>query len=258
MKVLDLFSGTGGWSDPWLATGHDVKRVELDPVLAEQTGAIQHDVNDTAGLLERLDGWTPDVILASPPCDSFTVMRIGRNWHHDGTPKNDAGVQGMRNVVSTLRLIMLLRPEYWVIENPRAKLRSLPIMDGLDRLTVWYCRLGETRAKPTDLWYRLPLRTEQELLDPKYTCANGNPDHTAAPRGSTTGTQGGVSREEAYRIPTALATLVRDGIAGPDPYCYECEQLDRGRWDDSLHMTPDECGCTYSRDEHHDPVIRRA
>ena len=212
MRVLDLFSGTGGWSDPWRETGHDVRRIELDPGLAERTGAIVADINDTRDVLDRLDGFKPDVVLASPPCNAFTVMRIGRMWNHNGTPKHPDAEQGLRNVVSTLRLILLLEPKWWVIENPRGKLRSLEVMAGLPRHTVWYCRFGEDRAKPTDLWAKLPLFTALELDKDKYQCANGNPDHTAAPRGSTTGTQGGVSREEAYRIPQPLARLIRDGI----------------------------------------------
>lgn len=214
MKVLDVFSGTGGWSDPWLVAGHDVKRLELDAKLAEQTGAIQVDVNDTARVLDLLGDWRPDVVLASPPCNAFTVMRIGRNWTHDGQPRNQHAIDGLTNVVSTLRLIAALAPRYWVIENPRGKLRSLPVLAGLPMATVWYCRFGEQRAKPTDLWLNVPATLEQELRDPKYTCANGNPDHIAAPRGSTTSTQGGFTREESYRIPQDLARLVLLGITG--------------------------------------------
>jgi len=72
---------------------------------------------------------------------------------------------------------------------------------------VWYCRLGLDRAKPTDLWGVIPPG-----LDLPAPCHNGNLDHVAAPRGSRTGTQGGVGTAEAGRIPRELAERFRVAI----------------------------------------------
>lgn len=249
MRVLDLFSGTGGWSDPWLACRHDVKRVELDPGLAERTGAIQHDVTDTAGLIERLGDWRPDVLLASPPCNSFSTMTMGRMWTPDGEPKHPTAVLGRAAVEATLRLIVALDPDWFIIENPRARLRTLPMLAGLTRSTVWYCRFGEQRAKPTDLWHRLPWHLHQQLDDPIFRCHNGNADHLSAPRGSSTGTQGGFTREESYRIPQVLARMVRDGIAGDEVVCTRCIELGLEHMGDRLHAEP-EPGC-HEPHEHH-------
>ncbi len=104
----------------------------------------------------------------------------------------------------------MLQPTYWVIENPRGRLRRLDLLAGIPRRTVWYCRLGLDRAKPTDLWGVFPPGLE---LPPG--CHNGNPDHIAAPRGSRTGTQGGVSTEEAGRIPRQLAERFRVALEQP-------------------------------------------
>lgn len=254
MKVLDLFSGTGGWSDPWLACRHDVVRVELDPDLAERTGAIVHDITDVPGLIGRLEGWRPDVILSSPPCNSFSTMTMGRMWTPDGEPKHPTAVLGRAAVEATLRLIVALDPDYFVIENPRARLRSLPLLAGIPRVTVWYCRFGEQRAKPTDLWYRLPRALERQLDDPRYRCANGNPDHLAAPRGSSTGTQGGFTREESYRIPQPLARLVRSEIAGDDIVCEACDRAGLSGYGDRLHV-PVEPGCVAPFEHHDAPVV---
>lgn len=122
----------------------------------------------------------------------------------DGHP---VAVEGMRLVLATLRIIAMLQPAYWAIENPRARLRSLDLLAGIPRRTVWYWRLGLDRAKPTDLWGVFPPGLE---LPPG--CHNGNPDHVAAPRGSRTGTPGGVSTEEAGRIPHALADAFRGAL----------------------------------------------
>ena len=76
----------------------------------------------------------------------------------------------MRLVLATLRIIAVLQPTYWVIENPRGRLRSLDLLAGIPRRTVWYCRLGLDRAKPTDLWGVFPPGLE---LPP--ACHNGQP-----------------------------------------------------------------------------------
>ncbi len=91
-------------------------------------------------------------------------------------------------VLATLRAVLLLEPRYFVIENPRARLRSLELLEGLPRWTVWYCRLGEARAKPTDLWGKLPKSVVEALESGCLTHRNGHPDHVPAPRGSRTGT----------------------------------------------------------------------
>lgn len=225
MRVLDLFSGLCGWSQPWLdarphggshgipLTGlHDVVTIDVD----ERFPATFHlDVGDTAAVLEALGDWRPDVLLASPPCTSFSTMSMGRNWTHAGEPKTDSARAGQRLVLATLRLVAILDPAWWIIENPRARLRTLGLLDGVERRSVTYCRLGEDRMKPTDLWGRFPPRLELPPL-----CHNGNPDHIAAPRGSRGGTQGGVTSARAGLIPRQLAELVMEAclaVAWPGP-----------------------------------------
>jgi hypothetical protein len=105
--------------------------------------------------LEQLP-WRPDVILASPPCTAFSVMRIGRNWNHDHTPKNDTARLGLRLLEATLAIIREADPAYFVIENPMGKMRRMPQLAGLDHRHVTYCQYGETRMKPTDLWGGFP------------------------------------------------------------------------------------------------------
>lgn len=144
----------------------------------------------------------PDVILASPPCEGYSVMQIGRNWTHDHQPKTEKALAAQAIVVATLELIRELKPRFFVIENPRAKLRKMPFMQMLERRTVTYCQYGERRMKPTDLWGGFP-----PSLVLKPACNNGMPCHDAAPRGSRTGTQGMDSAESA-KIPRELALAV--------------------------------------------------
>jgi hypothetical protein len=198
-RVLDLFSGMNGWTEAFRGEA-EVFSVDIDPAFEADAYL---DIGDTRAVLGALP-WRPDVVLASPPCNSFSTMTMGRMWTPAGEPKHPTAVQGRRLVLATLRLIAILRPTFWVIENPRARLRTIGFLDGIERRTVTYCQLGEQRMKPTDLWGVFPPGLE--LPAP---CKNGDPCHIPAPRGSTTGTQG-TGTAEAGRIPTQLSRLVFD------------------------------------------------
>lgn len=201
MNVLDLFSGLGGWSSPFREAGHPTFTIELSRAFPANAHI---DAGNVSGVLAVLP-WRPDIILASPPCTSFTTMTMGRNWTHDGQPRTPTAVEGRRLVLATIRIIAALRPAFWIIENPRARLRTLDLLEGFERRTVTYCQLGEDRMKPTDLWGVFP-----PSLSLPPVCRNGSPCHIAAPRGSRTGTQGGVDSARAALIPRRLAELVRD------------------------------------------------
>lgn len=208
MRVLDLFSGLKGWSEPFIEHGHDVITLDNEPEFKPDYCMDILDFNP-----EVLPAWWyPDVILASPPCQGFSVMNIGQNWtgphdfppHHPKTPR---AILALDLVAKTIDIIDKLRPRFFIIENPRAKLRVLPIMSRFERRTVTYCQYGEKRMKPTDLW--------SDKWPPTLTlrppCKNGASCHIRAPRGSTTGTQG-MSSADAAKIPYQLADEVRIAI----------------------------------------------
>lgn len=197
-RVLDLFSGLRGWSDAWRERGHEVFAIDN----ARHFDADAYvDIMDVGAVLDAVP-WMPTVILASPPCTGFTVMNIGRNWTHAGEPKTEVARVGLLLVKMTLSIIAMYNPRVWIIENPRAKLRALPVLRDYERRTVTYCRLGERRMKPTDLWGKFP-----PTLTLPEACQNGNSDHISAPRGSTTGTQG-MDSATAAKVPHALALMV--------------------------------------------------
>lgn len=206
LRVVDLFSGLRGWSAAFTDRGHDVFAIDNDPRFDADAYL---DIGDVESVLEALP-WQPDVVLASPPCTSFSTMTMGRMWTHDGQPKHPTAILGRRLVLATIRLVAVLRPRVWIVENPRARLRTLGLLDGIERRTVWYCQLGESRAKPTDLWGVFP----RGLVLPA-PCRNGSSDHTPAPRGSYTGTQGTASADAA-RVPYRLSQLVVEALERRD------------------------------------------
>ena len=129
-----------------------------------------------------------DFILASPPCECFSIANVGTHWEVGPAayrPKTEAAERAVGLLDHTLFLIRALMPSYWVVENPRGMMRKMPCLKPYPRVTITYCQYGENRMKPTDLfgsfpgygWYRKP-------------CRNGGPCHDRAPRGAKTGTQG--------------------------------------------------------------------
>lgn len=179
MRVLDLFSGLGGWSSSFKDRGHEVFRVDIETKFECE---LHKDIFE---LKPEDIPWTPDIILASPPCEKFSVMRIGRNWTLDNKPRNPEAQLALDLVYRTTELIKELNPKFWVMENPRGKLRKLEVVKDFDRRTVSYCQLGEKFMKPTDLWGGFP----PSLVLPEI-CKRGAPCHIAASRGSITGIQG--------------------------------------------------------------------
>lgn len=212
MIVLDLFSGLKGWSAPWNPAMNTILTADNVPAFGAD---YQGDLGDVGAFLSWLGDKgidRADVILASPPCTSFSTMTMGKMWTHEGQPKHPTAVQGQRLVLATLRIIAALRPDYWIIENPRARLRSLPFLEGFERRTVTYCQYGEQRMKPTDLWGVFP-----PALKLKPACSNGDPCHIRSPRGSRNGTQG-VGSAVAGLIPFKLANAVCLAITNEEEF----------------------------------------
>jgi hypothetical protein len=80
-------------------------------------------------------------------------------------------------------------------------------MLGIPKATVWYCRYGDKRAKPTDIWSNhIYSLFNTKGWHPKSECFNGNKKchHESAPRGSKTGTQGLKGNYERSKIPYEL------------------------------------------------------
>ncbi len=191
MRVLDLFAGTRGWSHAFTERGHDVFSVELEPDFPgiDWTGDVRDlKVSDLP--------WKPDVILASPPCTTFSMMTVGKNWTMDGQPKTPKAELGRDLVLTTVHLIETLAPRFAIIENPRARLRTLGLIP-YERKTLWQCQYGRPYAKPTDLWGMFPNGFVP------LSCRNGASDHVSAPRGSRTGVQGGKTHGW-YTLPDAF------------------------------------------------------
>ena len=120
MRVLDLFSGFGGWSEAFLTLGHEVMRIENNPLLKDVPHTNLMCVKEFRDwIIEQQErGYAlarPDLILASPPCLEFSnaynaprARALRGNLDHK---------PNMELVEVTLEIIQLLCPKYFIVEN---------------------------------------------------------------------------------------------------------------------------------------------
>ena len=152
----------------------------------------------------------PDIIWTSPDCTTYSIAAISH--HRNGTqPVSDYAKKcdGVNfHQIELINYYLKLNPNLkFFIENPRGMMRKMPFVKGIDRATIWYCRYGDDRAKPTDIFtnHLFSIFNPNGWL-PKHECFNGNQHchHQRAPRGSKTGTQGRAGSYERSVIPSAL------------------------------------------------------
>jgi len=120
MRVLDLFSGLGGFSEAFLLAGDEVMRVESNWLLSEVPCTSMQDVLTMRDRLREYQTRgepirSVDVLLAGPPCREFSLAYA--------SPRSIANRQGedfepdMTLLEATLEIIEILQPRVWVIEN---------------------------------------------------------------------------------------------------------------------------------------------
>lgn len=143
MLILDLCSGSGSWSEPYLKAGYDVVRVDV------RTGM---DVRMMLRPEHPVHG-----ILAAPPCTVFASS--GAKWR--SLRAIDEVLQGLSVVDACLRLVIACRPDWWALENPVGWLK-----DYLGPPVMYFdpCDFGDPYTKKTCLWghFMPPLKSPVE------------------------------------------------------------------------------------------------
>lgn len=208
MKALELFAGSRSLGKVAQELGMEVFSVDIEPF----------DGIDLVKDIEFVEAihipFVPDIIWASPLCTTYSIAAI--STHRDGIKaKTELALKSDRVIQQTIAIIRSYPECKWFIENPRGMLRKMPFMRGLDRTTVSYCRYGDTRMKPTDIWSNHIFSLfNLEGWHPRPMCYNNNRHchHEKAPRGSKTGTQGLSGDYERSIIPPQLCREILNSI----------------------------------------------
>lgn len=213
ITVLDLFAGLHGWSEAFEDRGHRVISVDNNDRF---DSTITADILDLTS--DELYKYASkfDIILASPPCQSYSVAGFRHHWKADSecercgglltrvsgekwehtrgycdspkagdlvyAPKSETGRLGQALLRKTLGLISEIDTDYYMMENPRGLMRKMPEVQDLNRVTITQCQYGLKRMKPTDIFGNFP-----DTWEPRPMCYNGAPCHERAPRGTVTG-----------------------------------------------------------------------
>jgi hypothetical protein len=133
LTILSLFDFTGNWSRPYREAGYDVRQIDL-----------KH--GEDVRLFEALP-YPVRGVLAAPPCTEFAGSGA-RWWAGKG---EEVLLDGLSTVDAACRIILIHRPQWWVIENPVGRLNRWlgePVMlfDPAD--------YGDAYTKRTCLWGR--------------------------------------------------------------------------------------------------------
>jgi len=203
--ALELFAGSGSFRK--VADKYDYKTISSDIVDFDNVDIV----GDILQLpIEVFTKCTPDLIWCSPPCTTFSIAGCFAHYREVNgilVPISEDAMIGQSILLRTIEIIKACNPKYFFIENPRGLMRKMECMKEFERATVWYCRYGDKRAKPTDIWSNhIANLFNADGWRPRPQCFNGNRKchHEVAPRGSLTGVQGQKNNFERSKIPPLL------------------------------------------------------
>jgi len=206
MNILELHAGSRSIGKVAESLGMNVFSVDWNPY--ENIDLI----TDIEFLKKEHIPFIPDIIWSSPDCTTYSIAGISHHrYEHTLLAKSDYANKCDRlnnNMISLIQEYLEINPKLkYFIENPRGAYRKMDFIQFSDRATVWYCRYGDTRAKPTDIFTNhLNTMFNTKGWRPRPECFNNNRNcqHEQAPRGSKTGTQGKKGSYERSKIPEEL------------------------------------------------------
>ena len=137
MRVLDLCTEFGSETAAFRDRGHEVVMLGI-----EGNVDIICDVRQYYPLIN--DKY--DVIFFHPPCDQYSIA----NWRLGACKDRHPD---MSIIWAGMRIIETLKPNHWIMENPRGCLRHFI---GKPQVTIKYGDFGHYCQKPTDLWGVFP------------------------------------------------------------------------------------------------------
>lgn len=123
MKILDLCSGLGGFSEAFLEAGHEVLRIENNPLLADVAETKIMCIFEFRDWLEDLPRYecleSLDLIVFSPPCYEFSLAYNAPKATHLRENPRIPYEPDLSILDCGMDIIEILKPRYHIIENVR-------------------------------------------------------------------------------------------------------------------------------------------
>ena len=183
MKLLELFSGTGSVGKIARAKGWEVISLDL------KNADINTNIINWDHTIYNPNYF--DIIWASPPCNSFSVLQYALKTKEEII--QNININGLPVLNKTLEVINYLQPTYYFIENPQTGLMKNYINDK-PYYDVDYCKYADWGyRKRTRIWTNL-LNFDNKLC--KKDCNSMNNDKHIMKVGKTL--------NDRYRIPPNL------------------------------------------------------
>ena len=208
MNLVELFAGSRSVGKEAEKQGFNVCSVDINDF---ENIDLVIDILD---LTKDMIPFKPDVVWASPDCTTYSIAACSTHRTNTKEPKSEYAIKCDTVNQHWIRLIkewLIENPKLiFFIENPRGMLRHMEWMKEFKRHTVWYCKYGDDRAKPTDIW------TNSDTWKPRPMCKNFKYNketgevidrhchHESARRGARTGTQGKKGSYNRSKIPNEL------------------------------------------------------
>lgn len=170
LKILELFKGTGSVGKAARRRGMDVRSLDFLEKYKPDILADMLTWDYKKWLAET--NWVPDLIWASPPCNTFSPLAYPLKERNTktATPYSARAKQGTQILYRTLEAIKFFKSKnpnlLFVIENPRGMMRMDAKMKKLPMETTTYCAYGDFKRKPTDFWNNLPNGLDLKPLGP--------------------------------------------------------------------------------------------
>ena len=155
MKLLELFAGTGSVSHIAQKIHADITSVDINVETAGYSPTIVHDILTLD--YQSLD--VPDIITASPPCQTYSIMSHKHRTKDNMEPQTaDArlGLVVLEKTVEIIKYFTTLNPKLrYYIENPVGRMQYEPVLKTLPGFTMYkvtYCKFGFDYKKPTHIF----------------------------------------------------------------------------------------------------------
>tara|TARA_Y100001951_G_scaffold97613_1_gene97493 strand:- start:464 stop:1153 length:690 start_codon:yes stop_codon:yes gene_type:complete len=178
--ILDLCGGTGSWSKPYKENGYDVRVIDLQEWLEDE---LCYGCGDGSGVFKKHCGCLDngDIrlfkkpneqiygILSAPPCTHFSVSGAWC-WEKKG---KEPLLEGLSVVDACLRIVLITKPKFWVLENPVGRLKHYI---GNPKCTFQPYQYGDAYSKRTCLWGDFNMPKPTDIVEPEmveYTTKKG-------------------------------------------------------------------------------------